>query len=376
MRYSTIVERNEESLLEIISALEQFEKDRFIAGIQSGRFTKYEIEEALDLVHIYQSKMNIEARALAKFSEHFIQEFATENNKCFDAAERYFNRIRSTLAALKKVFKKTCPRSMAQLPVGVKSPSVFERSPYSHGACVIDMFGLESYDELVQALYEDLDTLLSTATSILSLCHRMLEDEQNTRQGSEQLRKIYRESCDHLMGSVREFASLMGTPRELPEHELSKRKAKARSMDEFLSREYHNVPKNEFKKFVWLEAVRKGQHEGLTEEELFLWGDNAAEKVEQVRWVIAHYDDLAMEGQQGKLESLQLVYFLKWCGVRKSKEKRLYTYFCSHYTGRYQPLVWSAVSKQRKELVDMQVSDKSAAADFERQISALNVEAV
>ena len=32
MRYSTIVEKDDKTLLDIIAALEQFEQDRFIAG--------------------------------------------------------------------------------------------------------------------------------------------------------------------------------------------------------------------------------------------------------------------------------------------------------------------------------------------------------
>ena len=115
MRYSTIVEKDDKTLVEIITALEQFEEDRFIAGIQARHYTKYDIDQAIDMVATYQSRMNIEARSLVRFSETFIQQFATDNNKCFETAERYFNRIRSTLCAIKKVFQKTTPRSMVQL---------------------------------------------------------------------------------------------------------------------------------------------------------------------------------------------------------------------------------------------------------------------
>ena len=106
MRYSTIVEKDDKTLVDIIAALEQFEQDRFIAGIQARHYTKYDIEQALDMVVSYQSRMNVEARSLVRFSETFIRQFATDNNTCFNEAQRYFNRIRSTLCALKKVFQK------------------------------------------------------------------------------------------------------------------------------------------------------------------------------------------------------------------------------------------------------------------------------
>ncbi len=374
MRYSTIVEKDDKALVEIIAALEQFEQDRFIAGIQARHYTKYDIEQALDMVVSYQSRVNVEARSLVRFSETFIQQFATDNNTCFNEAQRYFNRIRSTLCALKKIFQKTTPRSMAQLPEGVQQPTVFERSALSYGACVIDLWGMASYDDVVQQLYHQLETLLTTATTILELCHQMIENEATIRQDTQQLRNIYHESCEQLMGSVREFAVFLGTVKQLPETELNKRRKNARSMDDFLKKEYHKVEKKVFKQYVWLEAVRQGHNDGLTEEETYLFHDNH-EHVGQVRWAIEHFDEFGVEGQQGKLDSTMLVYFLKWCGVGQTKEKRLYQYFCDTYRGGYGLLVWSAVSKQRKELRDSGITDRGAAASFQQMIEKLQEEA-
>ena len=369
MRYSTIVERDDKALMEIIGALEQFEQERFIAGIQARHYSKFQIEQTLDMVRVYQSRMNMEARSLTKFSETFIQQFATDNNKCFETAARYFNRIRSTLSALKKVFQKTCPRSMVQLPGGAQ-PSVFERSPLSYGAYVTDMYGLASYDEVVNQLYNELETLMTSATNVLALCHQMIENEKMIREDVEQLKMIYQESCQSLMSSVREYADFMGVSGQLPETELNKRKEKARSMNEFLKKEYHNVPKQEFKKFVWLEAVRQGRNDGLTEEETYLWTDDHT-KVMEVRRAIERFDDLDVQGQQGKLDSTIIVYFLKWCGVEPKKERRLYQYFCDSYKGRYQPLVWSAVSKTRKELRESKIADRWQAENFQKMLDAL-----
>ena len=377
MRYSTIVEKDDKTLLEIIAALEQFEQDRFIAGIQARHYTKYDIEQALDMVNTYQSRMNIEARSLVRFSETFIQQFATDNNKCFETAERYFNRIRSTLCAIKKVFQKTTPRSMVQLPEGTQQPTVFERSSLSYGACVMDMWGLSSYDDCVQELYSRLETLMTTAAASLALCHQMIENEEKIRQDVHQLKNIYNESCEQLMSSVREFADFLGAVQQMPETELSERRKKSRSMDEFLKNEYHNVPKKEFKKYVFLEVMRKGRNEGLTEEETYLFHDDR-EKVIMVRKAIEHFDEMNVEGQLGKLDSTRIVYFLKWCAVEKKKEKRLYQYFCDNYKGRYKLLVWSAVSKERKDQHDCGITDRGAADSFRQMMENLpkEVEAV
>lgn len=371
MRYSTIVEKDDKTLLEIIEMLEQFEKERFIAGLQMRHYSTFQIEQTLDMVRSYQSRLNMEARALSNFSESFIQQFATDNNKCFKEAQRYFNRIRSTLCALKKVFQMTCQKSMAQLPEGKEHPSVFERSPLGKGAYMVDMYGLASYDDAVKQLYHEMETLLTTATATLALCHQMIENEKMIREDAELLKSIYHNSCQQLMGSVREYAGMMEAPEELPETDLNKRRRKARSMDDFLRAEYHNVPKQEFKKYVWLEAVRQGRNDGLTEEETFLWPNNH-DKVQAVRWAIENFDMMDVEGQLGKLNSVSMVYFLKWCGVEKAKEKRLYQYFCDTYKGKFHPLVWSSISKERKEQHERGITDRGAAATFQRMLEVVS----
>ena len=371
MRYSTIVEKDDKTFLEIIEMLEQFEKERFIAGLQIRHYSTFQIEQTLDMVRSYQSRLNMEARALSNFSESFIQQFATDNNKCFMEAQRYFNRIRSTLCALKKVFQMTCQKSMAQLPEGKEHPSVFERSPLGKGAYMVDMYGLASYDDAVQQLYHEMETLLTTATATLALCHQMIENEKMIREDTELLKSIYHNSCQQLMGSVREYAGMMEAPEQLPETDLNKRRRKASSMDDFLRAEYHNVPKQEFKKYVWLEAVRQGRNDGLTEEETFLWPNNH-DKVQAVRWAIENFDMMDVEGQMGKLNSVSMVYFLKWCGVEKGKEKRLYQYFCDMYKGKFHPLVWSSISKERKEQHERGITDRGAAATFQRMLEVVS----
>lgn len=52
MRYSTIVEQDDSALMEIINALNQFEQERFIAGIQAGNCKSYDIQQTLDLVRV------------------------------------------------------------------------------------------------------------------------------------------------------------------------------------------------------------------------------------------------------------------------------------------------------------------------------------
>ena len=45
MRYSTIVEKDDKTLLEIIDMLEQFERDKFIAGLQMRHYSLFNVHK-------------------------------------------------------------------------------------------------------------------------------------------------------------------------------------------------------------------------------------------------------------------------------------------------------------------------------------------
>ena len=94
MRYNTIVEKDETNILKLISAAEQFSEERFLEGIKIKRYDVYDIKQTTIWVQEHQQMLNREYRALIKFSESFISNYATDNNKCFDTAYRLFNKIR------------------------------------------------------------------------------------------------------------------------------------------------------------------------------------------------------------------------------------------------------------------------------------------
>ena len=59
------------------------------------------------------------------------------------------------------------------------------------------------------------------------------------------------------------------------------------------------------------------------------------------------------------------------CALERAKEKRLYQYFSDMYKGKFHLLVWSSVSKERKELRDRGITDHGAAATFQRMLDAV-----
>ena len=373
MRYRTIVEKNESSLLQIIQAVESFNAGGFLESLRRRNLSTYEIDQMVDEVRMHQIKMNREVKALVRFSETFLVSYATENNRCYETAEQLFNRIRSTISGARKVLRKTCPRRMRRQPEGKEQPLFYLRSMLTVGSHTGDLFGIESFECSVQQLFHVMTTFFATVLSTLALCHRMIVSEREIRQDADRCLDIYNDTCAKLMDEVNQMSRWLGDVKDLSENTLLKRKHQARSEKAFARENYHQYTPAELKQMLMIEVLRRGQNDGLTEEEALLW-PNDHEQALKVRRVIPLIDQLGAEGLKGKMDSGLIIEFLKWCKVDSKLEKRLYQYFCRAYKeqgGRLQVLGWSSISQVRKDRRDREISDEEQAASFERLLSRI-----
>lgn len=373
MKYKTIVDKNESSLLQIIRAAESFNAGGFLESLRKRNLSTYEIEQLTFEVREHQQKMNREVRALVKFSETFLTSYATENNRCFETTEQLFNHIRSTLSAARKVLRKTCPRRMKPLPEGKERPLFYLRSTLTVGTHAGDLFGVESFELSVQTLYRDMTTFFVTIINTLALYHRMIISEREIRDDADRCLEIYNDTCAKLMDEVRHLSRWLEDVKQLPDSQLLNRKQRARSEKSFARENYHQYTPAELKEMLVLELVTKGHNAGLTDEEALLW-PNDHEQAMRVRRVIPLFDQLGAEGLKGKMDSGLVIEFLKWCKVESKLEKQLYQYFCQAYKeqgGRLQPLGWSSVCQVRKDRREQHISDEEQAESFERRLAAI-----
>lgn len=377
MLYNTIVEKNDSGLMMIIDAAKKFDEDRFLEGIQQRCYTAADIQQLTDRLRGFQGLLNTEARALVAFSETFLQEFATDNNKCFETAELLFNRIRSTICATRKVFKKTCPIIRRQQPRNVERPSAYVRSVFSHGVCNRDLFGILSFDEAVQTLYAELQAFFTTVIQTLGLCHYMIMKERDIMEDGARCAQIYRNCERKMIDSVKEMTRFLDSLNELPDNELANRKANARSNEEFCKENYHKWDKSQFGLSIAIEMVRQGRNDGLSAEEIKLWPEGHAH-ARRVKDIIASFDRVPeIANQKGKIMSLVLVEFIKWARVGQDNEKAFYGYFSRQYKeagGRYDLPGWNAVSAERKNRRDCGITDDDNARSFEKRLERLPIE--
>ena len=97
MLYSTIVQRDEKGLNQIYEAAQEFEELNVLEAILDCNFNKRKLEQTLNLVRMYQMRLNIESAELVAFSESFIEQYATDNNKCFRVALKLVRKIGTTI---------------------------------------------------------------------------------------------------------------------------------------------------------------------------------------------------------------------------------------------------------------------------------------
>ena len=359
MIYSTIVEKNEEGLNMIIKAAEDFEQGKYLEAINNLHYKKEEIMQITEFVKQYRALLSREHLALAKFALTFNREYATTNNTCFSTAEKLFGKIRSTISASKKVYKKFCRKNRRPLPPSAtERPSVFKRSELVESYHSGNMFGFETYDECVQKLYEQLEGFFKELVKSLALCHMIILEESNIRNTPERCMQIYRECYQAMLGNSRAIVrSLKKSTIIHMESEMENRRKKASSMTEFVCESFHKFNPGDFQIHVISFEFQK--EDGQSEVEKILFGANNEEKVNRARFVIQHFDELEEDAHKGKHKNKHSAYcvasFMFWCGVGNTLDDKVKMfveeYFNKTYSGDYPAVKTNAVNSAKNILL-------------------------
>ena len=374
MKYSTIVDKSDESLLMIIETAKNFDENKYLQGIYECRFKKEKIMSFTEVVKECHAKLRREYLALADFAVKFNKMYATDNNKCFETAEHLFNRIRSSISGTKRIYKKFCKVSRKKWVENADRPvekSIFKRSALAKALYTEDMFGMVSYDECVNILYEELEGFFKDLVVGLALCHMIIQEEAAIRSAPERCMELYRQCCDEAEQSARLLVKTMKENRveRVSQDEFQERRKKARSLQEFVCENFHEMNLSEFQIHVVSELLHKGQANGLTEIETALW-PSGNERIKDIRLIIAHFDELESEGQKGKLDGKAVTTFMKWCGVGEGKEKLFVEdYFNKEYKGELATLKANSVNTAKNKMMLGKV--KFDADAFEQSIEDL-----
>lgn len=370
MKIDDNIEKSEDGLEQLIDAALMFEENHYLEAIRQKKLDEYDILQLTENVRLWHSRMKKESLKLAALSEHWIEEYATNCNTRFKEAYDLFVKVRSCISSSRRIFRKFCRKVMKNPTNEDVSRNVLNRSMLSAKVVSRDIFGLKSYQENVVTLYEEMSAFFYTLIITLALCHRMLQDEAMVKRDPERIWEIYQKCKQEVLSSARMFVRTFNiNVKQISGNELIERRKKAKSLQDYVHKNYHCLNKNEYLTVIAYDVAEESSNNGLTKMEIMLWGDNV-EKVMAVRKAIVDIERISKGSK--KISGYLMLQFIKWCKVKREHEHLLYKYFRETYKGSIPPVGWTQVFNTRKGL---DISDEELADSFEKELKALVSEA-
>ena len=357
-----------------------FEELNVLEAIISCKFNLRKVEQVLNMVREYQNRLNIESSEIVAFSEDFIEQYATDNNKCFEIALRLMRKIGTTVTGSMKIFRKFCPVIRKQLE-GRRVVPVLDYTRLSKRLYVSDFFGSEPYEKTVKTLLQEISAFFFHLVTTMAVCKEMIRKEKEVRGDYERLKRIFDRSCNEMLRSVNEVVGTFGNVQLVSPEELEERKKNARPMKEWLANEYHAHDKKWLRKEGYILRAISGAEDGLDETASQFWPDDH-KKAKEVLAALKQLHTLGLltrktktEGKVAQYDSLEMVYLLKWSGVshtdaqgtvvNEKKEHRLYDYMRKLLKdGDYELPTWAAVCRMRKFCYDEKMTHQQMADAF------------
>lgn len=320
MLYSTIVQRNETGLNELYQAVREFAEEHYLDAIIDCKFNEKKLQQTLNLVRMYQARLNNESMDLVEFSENFIESYATDHNECFHVAEKLIRRIGTTITGSMKIFRKFCPvvrrvrKESNVVPVLDYSRLTFSRF---HG----QFFGVEVYSDLVKTLLHEMASFFYHLVLTLKVCKDMIRKEEEARGDFDRLKQIYENSCEEVLHCVRDVFDTFGHVKLVSDEELEERRKNARSIKEWLPKNYHAHDRKWMKQEAYIYKLTSGSEFGLDDDASVLWAHNRAwgrkvcdliPKLDTLNIPFKHNKKAEREGKKGTFDAREMVYFIKW----------------------------------------------------------------
>lgn len=355
MKYNDKIKKTEAQMLDVIESVSDLGEDRFIASILIRNCSPLDIDIRLAEVRRCLALVHRESLSLAKLELTYNKDFSVKDNKRFSTAEMLFNKLRSSMACIRKTIRKSCPRSNRKLFNPDFSPSIFERSVLTKGCCARDLYGINSFNDNVQALYYEQQTLFANVILSLSICYRVLKEEKEIKGDPEKCVERLLNQCQRIMESMQDILDESG---DIPEPYIQQMIDKM-GMREFAKNNFHEISIKELKKYAQylLQQASKGQQmqQCLSVFRNKQRGNDAL--------LLLKYFDMIMPSNRKKMDALKVRLFCNWCdgGKVDNPKQFYYSILLNNYHGQQISFPdWHAIiaSKSRKGLIIMDEQKK------------------
>lgn len=353
MRHSDKYEKTEGRLLDVIDSIEELTKDRFIASLYVRNVTPIDVDIRLAEVRRCLNTVHGEMLRLAKLELTYNKDYAVIDNQRFTTAERLFNRLRSSMATIRRELRRSSPIIRRQPTNPNVSRSVFERSVLTKGACARDLFDITSFGDNVQALYYEERALFSNVILSLAICYRVMKEESEIGEDPERCVKLLDEQCERILT---ELEGIIDKMEDVPTCEIQqlidKMGKKAFAQQNFHKRTVENL--TEYAIYVAKQRA-KAYHLPTDSSTGFKDPERAADAL----IVIAHFDEWCPSNCK-KMNAFKIRLFCNWCdgGIVDNPKQKYYHLLLRQYQGKHQHFPeWHAITTCKKGR-DMDVEQK------------------
>lgn len=356
MRYNDKIEKTEEMMNYVINSIENLSEDRFIASLYIRNCSPIDVDIRLAEVRQCLGFVHKESLCLAKLELTYNKDFAVLDNKRFTTAQSLFNRLRSTMACLRKTLRRTCPR-IHKKPFNPNfKPSIFEESVLTKGCCARDLYDITSFDDNVQALYYEQQSLFANTILSLAICYRVIKEENEIRNDPDKALECFHDQCQRMLEDMNDTFDVT---KDIPESEIQ-RKIDELGIRNYAGTYFHKESVSEVKQYVKSHTKRAFLAKERIQQLSLLFPDE--QKRDNVLMLIDHFDEI-MPCNRRKMDALKIHLFCNWCkgGKHDNPKQNYYQTLLKVYTGKHTEFPdWHAITtcKNRKSIDIMKEQQK------------------
>lgn len=373
MAYSTQIDKTEFSLRELQAAYAQPKYDRFIAGLENGSIrTEEDVIGFTNYVKESHGILKLEFARLKKHAKTFNKEYATNYNKYFCTAQQLMMKMRSGISRGIRIVVSFCPKTRKKLKQKTVKRSAVKNSKFTTAPYSKDLFS-EEYSQAVKELYNELELYINDLHDCIQLCIQVIEEEERIKQDPDRVHQIRTDCYNKTLGNNQIIVRRLKDSNASTENDVLKLKEKAerehRALLKLEVKLFHTLDMAQWTDFVVCDAVNEARKQGISTEELSLWGDNP-EQVMRVRAAIEHFDELLPEGQKEKIDGYILMRFHIWCATLPGRSlERWHIYFTTSYKGSLTPTGISAIKMQKSKAAKLEKNiDDEQQEEFNKKV--------
>lgn len=368
MDYTAQFNSPESGLELILTALQKFDQNRFLYAVKYKNYDENQVLRLAREIAEYRIKMMAEYKRLEKFAETFNKTLVTNDNKCYSTALLTLKKIGSGISEVKRIYKKFCPRARRErmMPIYGDAPvSAYTHSMICTNEVQLDMYGLDSYSDEIQGLFNEMDKFFALLILSLKLCKRVIQEEAEIRKDEDYCRYLYEQFKKRFMKKIRNILMLINKDSEYLTEKMNPIIAYSKKCapgNAIFSQILHNYSVEETEHYVLYEIQDEEKYGDMTPLEHTLFGSNMKRTL-KVRYLIDHFDELMPKDKSyRKLDSTLIVMFMKWCQISAGNEVHFVEYFNKRYSNQeghiYSTVTNAAVNSRKNRMLKSPTSDK------------------